>query len=77
MGAKQHGEFPLDQGNLFAYSGSVTKPILKEIGIGNGLAWTSDEKTFYYIDSLSGKVVAFDYDAEAISISMYLIYHDS
>ncbi|XP_065051526.1 regucalcin-like [Rhopilema esculentum] len=33
-----------------------------KVNIANGLAWSLDQKTFYYIDSLPRKVDAFDYD---------------
>jgi sugar lactone lactonase YvrE len=32
------------------------------VWISNGLAWTRDEKTMYYIDSPTQKVVAYDYE---------------
>lgn len=32
------------------------------VWISNGLAWTKDERTMYYIDSPKQKVVAYDYD---------------
>ena len=34
-----------------------------EIDISNGLDWSPDGKTMYYIDSLALKVEAFDYEA--------------
>ena len=33
------------------------------VDISNGLEWSLDGKTMYYIDSLTLKVEAFDYDA--------------
>lgn len=37
--------------------------------ISNGMAWTSDKKTFYYIDSANFEIRAFDFDAENSSIA--------
>ncbi|TKS65113.1 Regucalcin [Collichthys lucidus] len=34
-----------------------------EVDISNGLDWSLDQKTFFYIDSLSRTVDAFDYDS--------------
>lgn len=35
-----------------------------KVNIANGLAWSLDNKTFYYIDSLVRRVDAFDYNIE-------------
>lgn len=35
---------------------------LNEITIGNGLAWSADAKTMFYIDTPTNVVFAFDYD---------------
>ena len=43
---------------------------LDKIGISNGLAWTQDTKTMYYIDSIPKKIYAFDYDINNGSIGM-------
>jgi len=42
---------------------------LSGISISNGLAWTSDAKTMYYIDTPTKQVYAFDYDAVEGQIS--------
>ncbi|MBK1878893.1 SMP-30/gluconolactonase/LRE family protein [Pelagicoccus mobilis] len=39
------------------------------ISISNGLAWSSDDRTFYYIDTPQDVVWAYDFDGETGSIS--------
>ncbi|MGE0884533.1 MAG: SMP-30/gluconolactonase/LRE family protein [Blastocatellales bacterium] len=36
---------------------------LDDVWISNGLAWSSDDRTMFYIDSPTSEVVAFDFDA--------------
>ncbi|XKL61908.1 hypothetical protein PGB90_001741 [Kerria lacca] len=55
-------------GVLFAEDNNA-KTLLDGISISNGLAWSLDEKEFYYIDSLTSEVAAFDYDKKNITIS--------
>ncbi len=45
------------------------KPLLSEVSISNGLAWSSDNKIMYYIDTPTQQVVAFDYEIETGAIS--------
>lgn len=47
----------------------VATPMLDSITISNGLVWTKNADTFYYIDTPTMKVRAFDYDATTSSIS--------
>jgi sugar lactone lactonase YvrE len=42
---------------------------LSGVSISNGLAWTTDRKTLYYIDSPTLTVVAYDYDDVSGNIS--------
>ncbi|HMV83721.1 MAG TPA: SMP-30/gluconolactonase/LRE family protein [Blastocatellia bacterium] len=42
---------------------------LSDVWISNGLAWTSDDRTMFFIDSPTRQIVAFDFDAEAGSLS--------
>ena len=41
----------------------VTK-LFNCVGISNGIAWNEDETIMYYIDSMSGSVVSFDFDLD-------------
>jgi sugar lactone lactonase YvrE len=49
-------------GALYSFDGKHTTRLLNEITISNGLAWSPDHKTFYYIDTPTRKITAFDYD---------------
>jgi sugar lactone lactonase YvrE len=49
-------------------NGQLTKHVDK-IDIANGLAWSPDNSIFYYIDTFTYRVDAFDYDASAGTIS--------
>lgn len=41
---------------------------VSQVDISNGMEWSLDHNIFYYIDSLSHKVDAFDYDIHTGSI---------
>ncbi|XP_027715243.1 regucalcin-like isoform X2 [Vombatus ursinus] len=58
------------QGSLYALfpNGTVEK-YFDRVDISNGLDWSMDNKIFYYIDSLSYSVDAFDYDLQTGKIA--------
>ena len=68
------GTMPYDPGSP---SGSLycmdidhsVRQMLDGVMISNGLVWTSDHSTMYFIDSLTLKVAAFDYDVSTGDIS--------
>jgi sugar lactone lactonase YvrE len=39
--------------------------VVRAVTCSNGLAWTPDRRTAYYVDSLTHRIDRFDYDAEA------------
>lgn len=39
------------------------------VGCSNGITWSPDDQTMYYIDTLAFEIVAFDYDIETGGIS--------
>ena len=49
-------------GVLYTFDGQTVMRLLDGVRISNGLAWSPDYKTFYYIDTPTRKVKAFDYD---------------
>ncbi len=67
-------------GSLYSVEadGSVRR-LLDSLSIANGMAWTEDGATFYYIDSPLRRVDAFDYDLPTGAISgrrPYLTFDD-
>lgn len=61
---------PTDQGSLYRVDTdfNVTK-ILGGIGISNGIVWSADQATMYYIDSMSYKVRTWNFDRDSGDIS--------
>jgi sugar lactone lactonase YvrE len=66
------GKFTPEVGSLFSFSKDwkPTKHATK-ITVSNGLAWSEDLKLMYYIDSITRKVEAFDFDAENATLCKY------
>jgi sugar lactone lactonase YvrE len=57
-------------GNLYSLeAGKSPRKLLDRIRISNGLAWSPDYRIFYYIDTPTRQVRAFDYDLETGNIS--------
>lgn len=57
-------------GNLYSLeAGKPARKLLDGIRISNGLAWSPDHKIFYYIDTPTRQVRAFDYDIDTGNIS--------
>jgi sugar lactone lactonase YvrE len=55
-------------GSLYSFNGKSVIKLLSNITISNGMTWSPDHKTFYYIDTPTREVKAFDYDLETGSI---------
>jgi sugar lactone lactonase YvrE len=49
-------------GSLYSFNGREATRLLDNITTSNGLAWSPDHKTLYYIDTPTLEVRAFDYD---------------
>jgi len=59
------------QGNMWRLDTNSKTPVkvFDGVGISNGLAWSSDHKTFYYVDTPLQRIDAFDYDIETGNLS--------
>ena len=59
-----------DRGKLYRLDpdGTVTTHV-EGVRISNGLAWSADHRTMYFIDSFAWSVDAFDFDAAAGTVS--------
>ena len=68
------GSMHLDQkqyaANLYKISETgETQKMLDSVTISNGIVWTSDTKTMYYIDTPTSKIKAYDFDNKTGEIS--------
>ncbi|XP_061175705.1 regucalcin-like [Saccostrea echinata] len=65
-------------GNLYSLDldGSL-RTLVKGVGISNGLAWTEDTKTMYYIDSTPRQIYSFDYDVVTGELSNQKVIVDT
>jgi sugar lactone lactonase YvrE len=46
-----------------------TRKMIDSVTISNGIVWTKDSKTMYYIDTPKGNIMAYDFDPETSTIS--------
>ncbi|MES2126157.1 MAG: SMP-30/gluconolactonase/LRE family protein [Pseudomonadota bacterium] len=55
------------QGRLYRYDGALSAPVIDQLLVSNGLAWSPDGRTMYLSDSHphSQQVWAFDYDTDS------------
>lgn len=56
-------------GSLYSFDGRSVTKLLDGVTISNGMTWSPDYKTFYYIDTPTRTVRAYDYDLETGAIS--------
>ncbi|WP_232318170.1 SMP-30/gluconolactonase/LRE family protein [Salisediminibacterium beveridgei] len=57
---------PSAKAHLFRLDGDLSVHTMKrEVIISNGMAWNTEQGIMYYIDTLTKKVVAFDYDRQS------------
>jgi sugar lactone lactonase YvrE len=54
-------EFAPDAGSLYRYDGELVE-VLAGVSLSNGLGWSPDGALMYYVDSLTYRIDAFDFD---------------
>jgi sugar lactone lactonase YvrE len=62
-------DFAPGAGALYRYSGGVLERILDDVTLSNGLGWSPDGRSMYFIDSLTFRIDVFDFDADDGSIT--------
>ncbi|CAL4079930.1 unnamed protein product, partial [Meganyctiphanes norvegica] len=81
-GTKGHESSPgiceMERGTLFRLDSQLelTHSGVDKVSISNGMAWSEDRKTFYYIDSPLQLIYAFNYDDDEGKIMQYSIFED-
>jgi sugar lactone lactonase YvrE len=63
------GEPQTHAGALWSFDGPGARRLLDGVTISNGLCWSADGSTLFYIDTPTQRVDAFDYDAATGDIS--------
>lgn len=56
-------------GSVYSFDGKSTQTLFRDVTISNGMAWSPDCKTFYYIDTPTCEVRAYDYDVKTGEIA--------
>lgn len=52
-------------GNVYSFNSNQVEVLLRGVTISNGMAWSPNHQTFYYIDTPTRKIQAFDYDVKS------------
>ena len=56
-------------GGLWSFANGTSVKLLDAVTISNGLCWSSNGSTLFYIDTPTQRIDAFDYDVETGAIS--------
>jgi L-arabinonolactonase len=69
-GTMSQTEWDAPVGCLYRFGADLTPQTMRqEVRCSNGLAWSPDKRTFYYVESFAHTIHAFDYDIETGAIS--------
>ncbi|XP_011257800.2 regucalcin isoform X1 [Camponotus floridanus] len=70
MANEINGQIALDKGSLYRLDDTLKpKTEITPVSISNGLAWNIEDNTFYYIDSSTREIAAYDFDPNSGTIS--------
>jgi sugar lactone lactonase YvrE len=56
-------------GSLWSFGGGQAIELIGGVAVSNGLAWTDDQRTMYFVDTPTGRVDAFAYDPDAGTVA--------
>lgn len=56
-------------GTLYSFDNHNIRALFNNVTISNGMAWSPDYKTFYYIDTPTREIKAFEYDVKTGEIA--------
>lgn len=56
-------------GKLYLFNGDSIVPRLENLTISNGMAWSADQRTLFFIDTVDYAVAAFDFDNQTGNIT--------
>ena len=62
-------DFKPGAASLYSFDSENLKEVLSDLTIANGLGWSPDQKTMYFIDSMTSRVDSFDFDLTSGEIS--------
>jgi sugar lactone lactonase YvrE len=51
-------------GTLYKFEGGALEPVVPDVTVSNGLAWSPDASTMYYVDTTTRRIDAFAYDVQ-------------
>jgi len=72
------GSMALDErpggGALYRYANGALDLVLEQVSLSNGLGWSPDGRTMYYVDSPEGCIHAFDFEVDAGTIANRRIF---
>ncbi|KAH9363935.1 hypothetical protein HPB48_015046 [Haemaphysalis longicornis] len=57
-----------EKNNFWSFSKGRLEHKLDKISLSNGITWTSDNRTMFYVDSIPKQIYAFDFDLNAGNI---------
>jgi sugar lactone lactonase YvrE len=64
-----HEEAKGTEGSLYSFDGKILVKKLSDRKVSNGICWSKDNKTMYYIDSFDYNIKSYDYDLVKGNIS--------
>lgn len=70
LGSMHNSDNEKRSGGLYMITkNGVAEKKIDQVRISNGIVWTKDEKTMYYIDTPTGEIRAYDYAIKSAAIS--------